>query len=673
MSTLWIVHRDSRRRAELARAAGTPASAVSGGPGDPLFDSAARADVVLLGLAGDFEAELEFAHQVAGRLPDARWVLVAERTDIPLALELFDAIDAEILGFPPDARTLRAKIRSAKPRSARLPLSMRPARDLLSQRFSRWFADLEMPSLLHSLDPHLGDSPLLILGADGSGRGLLARYVHGFGQHQPSQFVHVVCTEEMTGAQLRNAIGDAAADVDAPQRATLWLDQTDALSNPAQRQLARWIEFGLPVGTVHCQLARWIATASDDFESDIDRFEPALRDALSGLSIRIPSLRERPHLIAPFANATALAWCAAHRQNPRRLGEDAISVLEEYPWAGNLRELEAVVVQTLVTGAGDPIRADELQYDGAAFAPINADEVGVLIDSPELPEFDEFETANRGSPTPPIANTPHRAVPLRKAEHEERARQSQTQQQEPQQEQVENEVSTPDPSASAMGIERLVGAIAHEIRNPLSTISTFAELLPNRFDDPEFRETFTKLVGQDARRIEGVVAGLAGLASLTPPNPVRVDIAQLLEELLEQRRTRVHERKLLVMKDLEPNAPPAWVDEQQIRFALDSVLDKTIELAPERGDVYVGAQHDAVGLRGGPATRVLIRFGGHAGLAEPGDAPRAARVAGVSAADNALSFAIAEAIVRRQSGEFAIGMAESDETVLRMDIPTARD
>ena len=60
MSTVWIVHRDDRARAALVRLAGS-SEAVIGRPSDPLFDAAPAADVVVLGLAGDWEAELEFA------------------------------------------------------------------------------------------------------------------------------------------------------------------------------------------------------------------------------------------------------------------------------------------------------------------------------------------------------------------------------------------------------------------------------------------------------------------------------------------------------------------------------------------------------------------------------------------------------------------------------------
>ena len=76
MSTLWIVHRDPRLRGALARLGGVEAEAVLGAPGDRLFEAAHPAEVVLLGISGDFEAELEFVHKFAARLRHASWLLI---------------------------------------------------------------------------------------------------------------------------------------------------------------------------------------------------------------------------------------------------------------------------------------------------------------------------------------------------------------------------------------------------------------------------------------------------------------------------------------------------------------------------------------------------------------------------------------------------------------------
>jgi len=76
------------------------------------------------------------------------------------------------------------------------------------------------------------------------------------------------------------------------------------------------------------------------------------------------------------------------------------------------------------------------------------------------------------------------------------------------------------------------------------------------------------------------------------------------------------------------------------------------------------ADHDA-GLRGMPSIRVLVRFNGPRGEAPSAGPP----VAGVSPAENALEFVVAETVVRNQGGALAVQAAEGDETILVLDLP----
>ncbi len=87
---LWIVHRSPQLRAALARLAASGEDSFLGAPEDPGFDAAPAADVVLLGLAEDFESELQFAHRARRRLPDAAWILLAEPDRVADARRLFD-------------------------------------------------------------------------------------------------------------------------------------------------------------------------------------------------------------------------------------------------------------------------------------------------------------------------------------------------------------------------------------------------------------------------------------------------------------------------------------------------------------------------------------------------------------------------------------------------------
>jgi len=326
------------------------------------------------------------------------------------------------------------------------------------------------------------------------------------------------------------------------------------------------------------------------------------------------------------------------RQRPRHFAEDALAALAEYPWPHNLRELEAVVVQTLAASGADLIRVDDLQYGGVAFAPLDASQIGTMIDTGPDDPGARIPAARRDAPaalpTPEADSAPdHRAAP---AGGSRDARES---------------------------IQPLVAAIAHEMRNPLSTIRTFAELLPSRYDDPEFRARFAELVGEDTHRIEAVVRRLTELAALEPPEITEVDLSALLEELLSERTERMRNRHLLVLKELDEQHTTAIGDAGQLRLALAALIDKSLDLAPEGGDVFIASRHHPAGLRGKPAVRVLVRFGNH------DSALARARVPGTSPAENALEYAIAAAIIRAQGGSFTVDPGEGNETVLLLDIP----
>lgn len=628
MPTVWIIHRERRFQSALARLATAGANAVLAAPGDPQLESAPPADVVVLGLTGNFEVEIQFVHRFRTRFSGTRWVLIAPSGEVARARALFDSLDCSVFAYPPEPRDLRAAMTAPRTGGAEnpLPLSQRPARDALSHRFARWFADLELPELLRILDPHLADVPLLVRGEPGTGRGLLARYVHTFGGSYPGEFVHVACSgddqpESVFAAAIRT-LGTRA--IRGPR--TIWLEDPDRLPPATQRIVADWVEFAPPAPLVGAEL-RWIGTAGEDDAL----LEGALRTALGAFSLRIPPLRERVPAIAAFASDTAQAWCAGRRERTRRLGEDAMAVLDDYPWPGNLRELEGVVVQTLLSTNADPIRADDLQRDGDAFAPVSADPVAASFQS------DEGEEGIIEVAVPSAAESASEDTGV---------------------------APGPEFDVGSAGLRWLAGSVAHEVRNPLTTIRTFAELLPEQHQDPEFREQFTELVRRDTERIEAVVSELTRLAALPPPDALPVDSTRLLEELLEERREKIQARKLLVLREFDREQPLVLGDSSQLRFAFEALLDKCIEMTPARGDLYLASKHHEVGLHGLASIRVLVRFHGPQEQSEPGPAG-----AGLTPAEHALQFAVANVIIRAHGGAFAVQTGKSGETVLVLELP----
>ena len=669
MHTLWIVHRDPQLRSAIARLAAAGDRTVLGAPSDPVFDREPAAQVVVLGVSEDFESELQFAHRASPRLPEATWILLAERDRVDEAQRLFDTLDPEILGYPPDAHDLRERIRSAPRRRgpSPLPLSLRPSRDALGARFARWFADLELPELLRALDPQLTDVPVLITGEPGTGRSLLARYLHTFSGTAAGAFVEVVCTARTSPEELEMAVSAAARSTRARPAGTLCLADVDRLSLPAQLRVRSWIEFAPPPGARRAGLARWVGTGREP-----GSLETGLRQLLGGLCLQIPPLRERRQAIAPFASETTLAWCRARAAQPRRLDPEAMAVLEEYPWPGNLRELEAVIVHSLSAGSTDPVRAADLQHEGEPFAAGLALESGAgmrpepvveAVDEEVTEPLSEAEFEEASLPIAetlledtdePIAQTLMEETEAETALEHERLREAE---------------STKAPAAAEAALQRLASAVAHEVRNPLSTIRTFAQLLPERYEDSEFRQQFAALVDQNVMRIEDVVTRLGQLASFAPPQSEFVDVAGLLARILAARRGVIRERRLVVLQELDTQDPFAIGDTDQLRFAFEALLNRCLTIVPAGGDVYVASRHHDAGLHGRPAVRVLVRLRASEREAGPGDESLEPATPGLSTAENALELAITETIVRAQGGAFTIDASDRQETVIVLDLP----
>ncbi|MEN8181309.1 MAG: histidine kinase dimerization/phospho-acceptor domain-containing protein [Myxococcota bacterium] len=674
MASFWIVHRDARARAALARIAGAGDDSVLGSPTDSHFESLEAPDLVLLGLSGDLELELEFAHRFSGRLTRSRWLLFAEPRDGSEVGRLFDTIPAEVIAYPPQPEELRERIRAVTAVRRADSLSQRHARDAVAARFSRYFGDLELPELLRAVDPRLGEVPLLVRGEVGTGRAVLARYVHAFGGTTGGVFRAFDCEGTGDLDVLRDAIERAAEGEEARSALTLCFEEVDRLPQPLQRELSRWIELSPPPAALRPPRLRFMATAGDpELSTPSRRLDPRLASALSGLALRIPPLRRRPGAVASFATGTVRAWCQERGNRQRTLDPESLALLGNHPWPGNLRELEGVLIRTLASVSADPIRPEHLRFEAVPPEPVpeatreplaaqlevdgeelDSDAGGGLPEVVASPEPGESLEPGPAGPEP----TPSPVV----IEPEIEAEEPEPYEAEPEAQPQQPELAPATAPELGAALQRLASAVAHEVRNPLVAIRTFAELLPERFEDEEFRTRFAESVRNDVRRLEIVTERLSRLGSLSPRETLAVDVARILDDLLEARREELQARRVLVLKELDRNEPFAVGDPGQLRLALDCLLDKALSLVPERGDAYVASKHHPSGLRGAPAVRILLRF---QGPAIEGDEP----APGLTVAAASLDLIVSQVLVRAQGGSFHLDSSDAGETVVVIDLP----
>lgn len=644
MPVLWIVHRDPTLRATLAHLARASEDTILGAPADPLFEAAPPPDVVLLGLAeleGDFEPELEFVHRAQRHLHDACWILLPEARHAARSEALFDTLDAEILIHPVDPQWLQASVSSALSRRGprATSLSQRVARDHLQERFGRWFGDREVPGVMRALDPRLVEDPVLIQGEAGTGRSLLIRYLHDQVAGAGGPLIRMVCRADSTRETLLAPLRErqpAAARADS----AVWLENVQDLSPGVQREVLGWIDTGLPDGVHQTRVSRWIATCGENSDPATPHapLEPALRQALGALPIRLPPLRECQEAILPFARRTAQHWCAARNIPTPEFGPDACAALEDHAWPGNLRQLEAVVTHSLVAHAGGALNAADLRLAGEPFPsadPTRASALPTRALAPPPPDpcetvIDLGELIEAGAAHPIDPSVP----------------------------------GSQEPSSLAS----LADALAHEIRNPLSSIRTFTQLLPQRFDDPDFRDRFEELVGRDVDRILDVVERVDRLARWELDGRAPVDAAGLVDRIVGERREEIRRRRLEVLQELDRDHPLALGAEEPLRFALECLVDEGMGLVPDGSTLFVASHYHSTGLAGEPSLRILVRCSSAAAAPAGGEAsPRGPAAA--TAARHSLSLALAQWVVRAGGGTFTLDTASPAGSVIVMDLP----
>jgi DNA-binding NtrC family response regulator len=217
------------------------------------------------------------------------------------------------------------------------------------------------------------DFTVLLEGESGVGKELVARLIHESSRRRNGPFVAINCAAlvetlleaELFGIEDRTATGvrGRRGKFEAAEGGTLFLDEVSDLSVSAQAKLLRAIQ-DLAVERVgghgaHRVDIRIVAATNRSLSSLVDQrlFRPDLFYRLSGVDIRVPTLRER----RPDILELAVYFLHRHRTTrPMRLSAGAADALLAYDWPGNVRELERLMERAVAMVETDIIALDDL-------------------------------------------------------------------------------------------------------------------------------------------------------------------------------------------------------------------------------------------------------------------------------------------------------------------------
>ena len=221
------------------------------------------------------------------------------------------------------------------------------------------------------------DIPILVTGESGTGKELLARAVHYASPRSGHAFVVANCAalpdtlleSELFGHKRGSFTGAYEDHVGLFQQAeggTLFLDEIGETTPLFQVKLLRALQDGeiRPIGAGRPGRVdvRVIAATNRDLDADVrtGRFREDLYYRLAGLTLRMPSLRERPADIPVIAQRVLQEAMAALGKEVGGFTAEAVACMRAYPWPGNVRELQNEIHRMLALGDGDRLGVDLL-------------------------------------------------------------------------------------------------------------------------------------------------------------------------------------------------------------------------------------------------------------------------------------------------------------------------
>jgi DNA-binding NtrC family response regulator len=245
------------------------------------------------------------------------------------------------------------------------------------------------------------DASVFITGESGSGKELIAQFIHHHSRRSSRPLVAVNCAalpetlleSEMFGhvrGAFTGAVRDKAGLLEAANGGTLFLDELTEMSKPIQAKLLRVIQDGVVrrVGSETTDAVvnvRFIAATNVDPDQSVAN--GALREdlyyRLRVVPIHVPPLRQRPADIPLLAAHFLSYYWERHRDRSEpspRFSEAALKAMRAYLWRGNVRELQNVVEHAVVLAEpGQELLPQDIPFDGGTTVPA----APVVADFPE--------------------------------------------------------------------------------------------------------------------------------------------------------------------------------------------------------------------------------------------------------------------------------------------------
>lgn len=327
-------------------------------------------DIKMPGMEGT-----EVLETLVGEGIDGAVVMISGHGDIDTAVECIKKGAFDFIQKPLDINRILITIKNA---SERVTLE-KDNRNLKKKVYGRQMIGESEPmqhirAMIEKVAPT--EARVLVTGANGTGKELVAQSLHQQSARSSMPYIEVNCAaipSELIESELfghekgafTSAVKQHKGKFEQADGGTLFLDEIGDMSLAAQAKVLRVLQEKKlsRVGSdkdIEVDV-RVIAATNKDLRSEIEKgnFREDLYHRLSVIVIHVPTLAERKSDIPLLAEYFVEQICTESGMAPRKFSSEAIKMLQDKPWTGNIRELRNVVERLLILG-GNPISAQDV-------------------------------------------------------------------------------------------------------------------------------------------------------------------------------------------------------------------------------------------------------------------------------------------------------------------------
>ena len=334
-------------------------------------------DVVLCDIKMPKLDGIDFLQKAGESNPDVPIIIISGHGNIETAVEAVKKGAYDYISKPPDLNRLLITIRNAMDKS-----SLVTETKVLKRKASRVQEMIGASGPIQKIKDTIEkvaptEARILITGENGVGKELVARWIHEKSNRATGPMVEVNCAaipSELIESELfghekgsfTSAIKQRIGKFESANGGTLFLDEIGDMSANAQAKVLRALQEGkiTRVGAdkdINVDV-RVIAATNKDLLKEVEskNFRLDLYHRLSVILIHVPSLNERRDDIPLLVNQFLDDICSDYGVARKEIDEEAINLLQEYNWTGNIRELRNVV-ERLVILSGKHISAEDIR------------------------------------------------------------------------------------------------------------------------------------------------------------------------------------------------------------------------------------------------------------------------------------------------------------------------